>query len=575
VGKGVTAASIGRILKSRGISVSIQKLDPYINVDPGTMSPYQHGEVFVTADGAETDLDLGHYERFTDENLSSVCNVTTGQVYAAVIRNERRGKFLGGTIQVIPHITDEIKRRIRKVGKVSGAEVVIVEVGGTTGDIESLPFLEALRQMRKDVGRRNTLYVHVTWLPLIGATGELKTKPTQHSVRELRSIGIQPDVIIARADHAIGDELLDKIALFCDVDKQAVVPLVTTDLLYEVPLILEDAHLGDYLVKRLKLEQATDADLREWREIITGVRTSKPSLRIALVGKYVALHDAYMSVREALNHAAWACGRDVHVDWVYSGDLEQPAPDLVDSREGQSTGDRTEAPTGSSVGEDKAPAASLPSQEMPESPRPTPGGRAAEAWSILEKTDGIVVPGGFGPRGIPGKIAAAGWARKNKVPYLGLCLGMQAMCIELARAALGDESPNSTEFDPHTQHPVIDLMPDQQEVVDMGGTMRLGLYPCLLQPSTCAAEAYGVPRVDERHRHRYEFNNWYRDVLGEHGLRFSGLSPDGRLVEIAEIADHPYMVGCQFHPEFRSRPNRPHPLFVGFIQAAIQRKGTG
>jgi len=520
VGKGVTAASIGRILKSRGISVSIQKLDPYINVDPGTMSPYQHGEVFVTDDGAETDLDLGHYERFTDENLSRACNVTTGQVYASVIRNERRGKYLGGTIQVIPHVTDEIKRRIRQVGEASKAQVIIVEVGGTTGDIESLPFLEALRQMRKDLGRKKTLFVHVTWLPLIGATGELKTKPTQHSVREVRSIGIQPDVIIARADHPIADELLEKIALFCDVEKQAVIPLPTADVLYAIPLMLEEAHLGDYLVKRLRLSQAGEPDMREWRKIVERIRAPKPSVSMAIVGKYTALHDAYMSVREALNHAAWECGRDVEVVWIPSGDLEE-----------------------------------------------------GQGWDLMEKVDGIVVPGGFGPRGIEGKIAAAGWARKNKVPYLGLCLGMQVMCIELARDALGDGTANSTEFDPDTQHPIIDLMPDQQEVVDKGGTMRLGLYPCHLQPGTLSAAAYGIPRIDERHRHRFEINNWYRDVLGEHGLILSGLSPDGRLVEVVEMADHPLMIGCQFHPEFRSRPNRPHPLFVALIEAAIEHSG--
>ncbi len=520
VGKGVTAASIGRILKSRGISVSIQKLDPYINVDPGTMSPYQHGEVFVTDDGAETDLDLGHYERFTDENLSRVCNVTTGQVYASVIRNERRGKYLGGTIQVIPHVTDEIKRRIRQVGEASKAQVIIVEVGGTTGDIESLPFLEALRQMRKDLGRKKTLFVHVTWLPLIGATGELKTKPTQHSVREVRSIGIQPDVIIARADHPIADELLEKIALFCDVEKQAVVPLPTADVLYAIPLMLEEAHLGDYLVKRLRLSQAGEPDMREWRKIVERIRAPKPSVSMAIVGKFTALHDAYLSVREALNHAAWECGRDVEVVWIPSGDLEE-----------------------------------------------------GQGWDLLERVDGIVVPGGFGPRGIEGKIAAAGWARKNKVPYLGLCLRMQVMCIELARDALGDGTANSTEFDPGTQHPIIDLMPDQQEVVDKGGTMRLGLYPCHLQPGTLSAAAYGIPRIDERHRHRFEINNWYRDILGERGMILSGLSPDGRLVEIVEMADHPLMVGCQFHPEFRSRPNRPHPLFVALIEAAIEHSG--
>jgi CTP synthase len=522
VGKGVTAASIGRILKSRGVRVSIQKLDPYINVDPGTMSPYQHGEVFVTDDGAETDLDLGHYERFIDESLSQVCNVTTGQVYASVIRKERRGKFLGGTIQVIPHVTDQIKRRIRKAAKASEAEVVLVEVGGTTGDIESLPFLEALRQMRKDVGRKNTLYVHLTWLPLIGATGELKTKPTQHSVRELRSIGIQPDVIIARADHPIGGELLAKIALFCDVDKEAVVPLTTTDVLYEVPLLLEKSKLGDYLIQRLRLKQATEPDMKEWCEIVDKIRAPKLPVRIGIVGKYVALRDAYMSVREALKHAAWACDRDLKVEWISSDELEKDPADSA-------------------------------------------------RWKLLEEVDGIVVPGGFGPRGIEGKIAAAGWARRSKVPYLGLCLGMQVMCIELGRAALEDPEANSTEFDPRTKHPIIDLMPDQQEVVDMGGTMRLGLYPCHLQPGTRTAAAYGVPRVDERHRHRFEFNNWYRELLGEHGLVLSGLSPDGRLVEIAEMADHPFMVGSQFHPEFRSRPNKPHPLFVSFIQAAVER----
>ncbi len=520
VGKGVTAASIGRILKNRGISISIQKLDPYLNVDPGTMSPYQHGEVFVTDDGAETDLDLGHYERFTDESLSRVCNVTTGQVYASVIRKERRGKYLGGTIQVIPHVTDEIKRRIRKVAKHSKAKVIIVEVGGTIGDIESLPFVEALRQMRKDVGRKNSLYVHVTWLPLIGATGELKTKPTPHRVRELRSIGIQPDVIIARADYPIADELLKKIALFCDVEKGAVVPLPTTDVLYEVPLLLEKAKLGDYLVKRLKLHQAKELDLIEWREIIRNIRAPKPTVRIGLVGKYTALQDAYMSVREALKHAAWSCGRDLEMEWIASGDLEK-----------------------------------------------------GKAWDRLETVDGVVVPGGFGPRGIEGKIQTAGWARKNKIPYLGLCLGMQVMCIELTRSALGDNSANSTEFQPDTQHPVIDLMPDQQKVVDMGGTMRLGLYPCHLQPGTHAAAAYGVPRIDERHRHRFEFNNWYREILSENGMVFSGLSPDGRLVEISEMADHPYMIGSQFHPEFLSRPNRPHPLFVNLIKAAIGQSG--
>ena len=517
VGKGVAAASVGRVLKARGVRVSIQKLDPYINVDPGTMSPYQHGEVFVTDDGAETDLDLGHYERFIDENLTQASNVTAGQVYAEVIARERRGDFLGGTIQVIPHITNEIKRCIALVGERSGAEVVIVEVGGTVGDIEGLPFLEALRQMRRDVGFENTLYIHVTFLPHIGATGELKTKPTQHSVRELRSIGIQPDVIIARADYPVDGALCDKIALFCDVEQRAVVPLVTAPVLYEIPLILEDAGLGDFIVERLRLE--TEApDLWEWRELVARIRAPKPSLPIAIVGKYVELHDAYISVREALCHAALAHGWDVAVHYVSSEELER-----------------------------------------------------GRGWDELEKVAGVVVPGGFGYRGIEGKIATARWVRENGVPYLGLCLGLQVMIIELACHVLDSEEPNSTEFDLHTRYPVIDLMPEQRTIVDLGGTMRLGLYPCRLVPGTKAAVAYGESEVQERHRHRFEVNNAYRDMLAEAGLVFSGLSPDGRLIEIAELADHPFMIGSQFHPEFRSRPNRPHPLFNAFIAAAVAR----
>ena len=516
VGKGVTAASVGRVLKARGLSVSIQKLDPYINVDPGTMSPYQHGEVFVTDDGAETDLDLGHYERFIDENLTQACNVTTGQVYAEVIARERRGDFLGGTIQVIPHITNEIKRRIALVGEQSGADVVIVEVGGTVGDIEGLPFLEALRQMRRDVGLENTLYMHVTFLPHIGATGELKTKPTQHSVRELRSIGIQPDVIIARTDYPVEDTICDKIALFCDVERRAVIPLETVSTLYEIPLVLEEAGLGDFIVERMKMEVGAP-DLGEWREIVKNAKSTKQPLPIGLVGKYVELHDAYMSVRESLYHATLSHGWDLDLRYISSEDLER---------------DR--------------------------------------GWDELEKVTGIVVPGGFGERGIEGKIRAARWARENHVPYLGLCLGLQVMIVELARYTLDSDEPNSTEFDPRSKHPVIDLMPDQRTITDMGGTMRLGLYPCLLTPGTKAARAYGVPEVDERHRHRFEVNNAYRDLLSEAGLVFSGLSPDRRLVEIAELADHPFMLGSQFHPEFKSRPTRPHPLFVAFVAAAIE-----
>lgn len=518
VGKGVTAASIGRILKSRNIAVSIQKLDPYINVDPGTMSPFQHGEVYVLEDGSETDLDLGHYERFIDVNLTKASNLTTGQVYSHVIAQERRGDFLGGTIQVVPHITNEIKRRIRLVAKETGAEVVIVEVGGTVGDIEGLPFLEAIRQMRNDVGRDNVLYVHITFLPFIGSTGELKTKPTQHSVKELRSIGIQPDVIISRSDYPVGKDLCEKIALFCDVEPRAVIPLVTAKTIYEVPLSLEDAGLGEFIVERLHLPRR-EPDLASWRELVAEIKRPKEKLRIAIVGKYVKLHDAYMSVVEALRHACFYHRLDLEVEWISSEDLERD-----------------------------------------------------KNWERLETVSGIVVPGGFGYRGIEGKVLAARYAREHKVPYLGLCLGMQVMVIELARHAIGSDEPNSSEFDISTRYPVIDLMPEQKDVLDMGGTMRLGAYPCRLVPGTRAAAAYGEPLIYERHRHRFELNNDFRPLLQQAGLIFSGLSPDGRLVEIAELADHPWMVGTQFHPEFKSRPDRPHPLFRDFIGAALERK---
>ncbi len=525
LGKGVTAAAIGRLIKSRGISVSIQKLDPYLNVDPGTMSPYQHGEVFVTEDGAETDLDLGHYERFTDENLSRASNVTSGQIYAEVLRKERRGDYLGGTIQVIPHVTNEIKRRILLAGREPEAEVVIVEVGGTAGDIESLPFLEAIRQMRKEVGRDHVLYIHVTLLPHIGATGELKTKPTQHSVAELRGIGIQPDVIVCRSDYPVERALREKIALFCDVESEAVVPLETVSSLYEVPLMLEEFGLGNWLTSKLGYGWRV-ANLSDWRHMVGKLKalgrpaaeqTTTP-LRVALVGKYVELQDAYISVRESLIHASTALDRGLQIEWINSEDLEQ--------------------------------------------------GRELDR---LANANGIVVPGGFGYRGIEGKIIAARHARENHIPYLGLCLGMQVMCIELARHTFGSDRPNSTEFDPHTPYPVIDLMPDQRGVADMGGTMRLGSYPCVLQPGTNAAAAYGKEQIGERHRHRFEFNNAYREQLSEAGLLFSGISPDGRLVEIAELRDHPWMLGSQFHPEFKSRPNRPHPLFKGFLQAVAAR----
>jgi CTP synthase len=518
VGKGVTAAAIGRLLKERGFSVSVQKLDPYINVDPGTMSPYQHGEVYVLEDGAETDLDLGHYERFIDTSLKSVCNVTTGQVYAEVIAKERRGDYLGGTIQVIPHITNEIKRRIGLVSKTTGAEIVLVEIGGTVGDIESLPFLEALRQMRTDVGRENSVYVHVTWLPHIGATNELKTKPTQHSVRELRSIGISPDLIVARSDYPVDDSLREKIALFCDVEKRAVVPMITTSILYEVPLLLDKANVGDYLLERLGLTKRRQPDWTEWEHLVKEVRRNKPGVRIALVGKYVELHDAYMSVREALLHSALSLGIEATIDWVHSAELEK-----------------------------------------------------GRSWEIVNTADGIIVPGGFGGRGIEGKILAARHARENKIPYLGLCLGMQLMVVEFTRHVLGDDEVNSTEFDRGTPHPVIDLMPDQRDIADMGGTMRLGLYPCVLQPDSIAKRAFQEDVVQERHRHRFEFNNAYRETLGAAGMRFSGISPDGRLVEIAELDNHPFMLGTQFHPEFLSRPNRPHPLFTRFLEAVCER----
>ncbi len=518
VGKGVTAAAIGRLLKARGIRVAIQKLDPYLNVDPGTMSPYQHGEVFVTADGAETDLDLGHYERFIDESLNRTCNVTSGQVYSYVIEKERRGDFLGGTIQVVPHITNEIKRRIALVAHETQAEVVLVEVGGTVGDIESQPFLEAIRQMRMSVPREDTLFIHITYLPYIMATGELKTKPTQHSVRELRSIGIQPHVIIARTDYPVTPDITNKISLFCDVDQEAVIPLITHDLLYEIPLILENAGLGKYIVQRLKLNPA-EPELSQWKSIIANMRAANEVIRVAVVGKYVELHDAYMSVKEALFHAATVFGKRIEIVWVNSGDLEK------------------------AIGNDK-----------------------------IENVDGLVVPGGFGYRGVEGKILAARYARENRVPYLGLCLGMQTMCIEFARNVLNLSGANSSEFNEGTPHPVIDLMLEQRSITEMGGTMRLGLYECQLSEGSIAHQAYQTDQVQERHRHRFEFNNRYRSRFAENGMRFSGMNIKNNLIEIAEIIDHPFMIGSQFHPEFTSRPTSPHPLFVQFIDACIKHK---
>ncbi len=514
VGKGICAASIGRILKSRGLSVAIQKLDPYLNVDPGTMSPYQHGEVFVTKDGCETDMDLGHYERFIDIELTESSNVTAGQIYTQVIGNERRGDYLGGTIQTVPHVTNAIKAFMRRVAEERSPDVVVVEVGGTVGDIEGQPFLEAIRQMRTEVGRDNTYYIHVTLLPFIGATGELKTKPTQHSVRELRAIGIQPDAIVCRSDFEIPDDIKDKISLFCDVRRDSVIPMQTAKNIYQAPMILEDSGMGDTLVAALDLE-AKGRDLVDWRAMVKRMMEPHTMLPIAVVGKYADLPDAYISVREALRHAGLHIDRDVAIDWVQSEDIE---------RDG------------------------------------------ASSW--LAHASGIVVPGGFGERGIEGMIEAVTYARNQRLPYLGLCLGMQVMVIEHARRLGGMELANSSEFDPDTPHPVIDYMPDQREVSEMGGTMRLGNYPCVLSPGSIASAAYGATEVVERHRHRFEFNNKYREPLQEAGLLASGLSPDGRLVEIVEQVEHPFMVGVQFHPEFRSRPQEPHPLFRTFVTTA-------
>ena len=520
VGKGVTAAAIGRLLKARGFNITIQKLDPYLNVDPGTLSPYQHGEVYVLDDGAETDLDLGHYERFCDLRLTRNSTVTTGQVYQEVLDRERRGDYLGGTIQVIPHITNEIKRRIALAGKASNADIVLVEVGGTVGDIEGQPFLEAIREMRNELGRGNTAFVHLTWLPYLKATGEIKTKPTQHSVRELRSIGILPDMIVARSDYPVEKAICGKIAQFCDVPAEAVIPLETSGLLYQIPLVLEEMRVAEILLDRLNLSPKQEPDLAKWRWMVQELGREKPAVRVGLVGKYVELHDAYLSVREAIKHAALYAGVDVEVEWISAADLEK------------------------GIGLER-----------------------------LENVDGIIVPGGFGSRGVEGKILAAKYAREHKLPYLGLCMGMQVMVVEYGRSVLGFSDANSSEFDKLSTHPVIDLMPEQANLEETGGTMRLGLYPCQIQPDTLAASLYQIERVDERHRHRYEVNNNFRAVFEQNGMIFSGLSPNRVLVEIAELRGHPFMLGCQFHPEFLSRPTAPHPLFSGFIAAVCQTLG--
>jgi CTP synthase len=517
IGKGIVAASLGRLLKSRGYSVSILKLDPYLNVDPGTMSPFQHGEVFVTEDGAETDLDLGHYERFTDTAMSRLNSVTTGSIYQSVINKERRGDYNGGTVQVIPHITGEIRERIHRVAANSGADVVITEIGGTVGDIESLPFLEAIREFRGDVGRHDLAYIHVTLLPYIGTSGELKTKPTQHSVKELRSIGIQPDVLVCRSDREINQDLKRKIGGFCGVPERAVIPSLDADSIYAVPLTLEDEGLCREVLDVLQLEDH-DSDMAGWAQLVHQMRNPGPTVKVALVGKYVQLNDAYLSVVEALRHACLAQNASLDLHWVCAEQIESDGAD-----------------------------------------------------SLLKGMDAVVVPGGFGNRGVDGKVAAIRWAREQRVPFLGLCLGMQTAVIEWARNQAGLTDASSAELDPETQHAVIHLLPEQQDVVDLGGTMRLGVYPCRIADGSMAARLYGDQVVYERHRHRYEFNNAYRTLFLESGYRISGSSPDGRLVELIELPGHPFFTACQYHPEFLSRPGRPHPLFRGLIEAAQQR----
>ncbi|MEA5617173.1 CTP synthase [Cronbergia sp. UHCC 0137] len=515
IGKGIVAASLGRLLKSRDYSVSILKLDPYINIDPGTMSPFQHGEVFVTQDGAETDLDLGHYERFTDTSMSRLNSVTTGLIYQSVINKERRGDYNGGTVQVIPHITNEIKDRILRVAKETNPAVVITEIGGTVGDIESLPFLEAIRQLRKEVGRQNVLYMHVTLLPWIASAGEMKTKPTQHSVKELRSIGIQPDILVCRSDRPIPVGLKQKLSEFCDVPVECVIAAQDASSIYEVPLTMEREGLADRALDLLQMERRKP-DLTHWQTMVERMYSPKYSIEIAIVGKYVRLSDAYLSVVEALRHAAIATHGDLRLRWINSEVLETESPE-----------------------------------------------------NYLAGVDGIIVPGGFGIRGVDGKIAAIKYARDRQIPFLGLCLGMQCSVIEWARNVEGLLKANSAEFDPYTIDPVINLLPEQQDVVDLGGTMRLGLYPCRILPGTLAFQLYQEEVIYERHRHRYEFNNVYREQLLDSGYVVSGTSPDGRLVEIVEYPNHPFFLACQFHPEFQSRPNTPHPLFQGFMQAAI------
>lgn len=518
LGKGIVAASVGRVLKNRGLKVTLQKFDPYLNVDPGTMSPYQHGEVFVTEDGAETDLDLGHYERFIDVNLGQYSNVTAGRVYSSIIEKERRGDYLGGTVQVIPHVTNEIKSRVLLAGESSDADVVITEIGGTTGDIESLPFLEAIRQIRSDLGRENVCYIHCTLLPYIKAAGEMKTKPTQQSVKELRGLGIQPDIIVVRNELALTDELRAKISLFCDIPKQNVIESRDVSNLYELPVNLKAQKIDDIVLKHFGLS-APEADMTEWLALVDRVDNLKENVKIALVGKYVELHDAYISVVESLKHAGYKHNSKITIDWIQSEDVTEE-----------------------------------------------------NVNDYLKDADGILVPGGFGDRGVEGKITAIKYARENKVPFFGICLGMQLAAVEFARNVCGLTGAHSSELDPNTPYPIINLLPDQEDVVEMGGTLRLGSYPCTLAEGSVAHKEYGEINITERHRHRYEFNNFYRERLTDKGLILSGVSPDGRLVEIVELPEHPWFVAGQFHPEFKSRPEKAHPLFAGFIRASLENR---
>ena len=521
LGKGITAASLGRLLKSRGYRVTIQKFDPYINIDPGTMSPYQHGEVFVTDDGAETDLDLGHYERFIDINLSKNSNTTTGKIYQSVINKERRGDYLGGTVQVIPHITNEIKERVFRVGQQDNADFVITEIGGTVGDIESLPFLEAIRQVKKDVGKNDVLYIHVTLVPYISAAGELKTKPTQHSVKELRSIGISPDIIICRSEKPISKEMREKMAMFCDVDPDAVIQNLTARSIYEVPMLMEEQGLDTIVLRKLEMEDKPK-DMQGWHDMVARIlKKYDKKVTIAVVGKYVALQDAYISITESLRHAAVANEAELDIHWVNAEEIEADDTDMA---------------------------------------------------KVMAGVDGILVPGGFGNRGIEGKIKAIQYAREHKIPFFGICLGMQCAVIEFARHVCGMADANSSEFNPNSTHPVIDLMPEQLDVEDLGGTMRLGLYPCKVYPDTLTSKAYNAELIYERHRHRYEFNNAFREEIVGKGLVLGGTLPNGRLVEIVELpeSEHPWFLGAQFHPEFKSRPTNPHPLFREFVGAAVK-----